>query len=114
MADRYIPAELKRFVVARAAGLCEYYLTPGGDIFVSFQVDHVIADKHGGPTAAANLAYSCPRCNQFKGSDAGSIDWRFDAAGEIDWDRSLLVRFFNPRRDRWADHFALVVTADGV
>jgi hypothetical protein len=37
-------------------------------------------------------------CNQAKGSDVGSIHWQ---SGEF-------VRFFNPRSDRWPDHFKLV------
>jgi hypothetical protein len=61
------------------------------------QVDHIISLKHGGPTAADNLAYACVFCNLQKGTDLGSIVWR---TGE-------LVRLFNPRRDRWADNFRL-------
>ncbi len=53
--------------------------------------------KHGGSTTPDNLAYACIYCNLQKGSDLGSIVWR---TGE-------LVRFFNPRRDFWADHFRL-------
>lgn len=99
--------------MARAAGRCEYCLIARGNDFRPFEVDHVVAEKHGGPTTAANLAFSCPRCNQAKGTDAGSVAWVHDAAGEIDWDRSLLVRFYNPRRDRWADHFALAPDPGG-
>ena len=35
--------------------------------------------------------------NRHKGSDIGSILWR----------SGNLVRFFNPRTDRWGDHFKL-------
>jgi len=44
-----------------------------------------------------NLAYACLPCDRHKGSDLGSIH---RASGN-------LVRFFHPRRDRWADHFRL-------
>lgn len=44
-----------------------------------------------------NLAYACVVCNRQKGSDLGSIDWK----------TKNLVRFFNPRSDRWPDHFSL-------
>jgi hypothetical protein len=40
----------------------------------SHQVDHIIAEKHGGQTLAENLALSCSLCNQAKGSDIASID----------------------------------------
>lgn len=41
-----------------------------------------------------NLASACFHCNRHKGSDVGSIS----ASGE-------LVRFFNPRTDRWSENF---------
>lgn len=64
-------------------------------------MDHVVSEKHGGATAAENLAYACLTCNRRKGSDLASID---PASG-------TLVRLFDPRTDRWADHFSL--SADG-
>lgn len=42
-------------------------------------------------------SYACIYCNLQKGSDLGSINWQ---TGE-------LVRFFNPRRDFWGEHFRL-------
>jgi hypothetical protein len=60
----------------------------------------IISEKHGGPTVAENLAYACTFCNCAKGSDIGSIVWHTGTFG----------RFFNPRTDRWAEHFVL----DGV
>jgi hypothetical protein len=61
------------------------------------QVDHVIAEKHGGQTSLDNLALSCMVCNRRKGSDIGSIDP----------ETGNLVPLFNPRTQRWADHFTL-------
>jgi hypothetical protein len=63
-----------------------------------FQVDHIRSLKHNGDTVLSNLAYCCPDCNRYKGSDLGSF------LGE---DERSLVRFFNPRIDAWEDHFAL-------
>ena len=40
----------------------------------TFEIDHVIARKHDGATAAGNLCLSCYYCNSFKGSDLASID----------------------------------------
>jgi HNH endonuclease len=92
----YISVELRRLVSDRADSLCEYYLIPEVDTS-SCQVDHIISVKHGGSTTADNLCYACIFCNLQKGSDLGSINWR---TGE-------LVRFFNPRRDFWGEHFRL-------
>jgi HNH endonuclease len=70
------------------------------DAVFGCKVDHIISEKHGGATAAENLAYACAFCNRAKGSDLGSI---VQGTGTY-------VRFFNPRIDRWAEHFTL----DGV
>lgn len=93
-----INTELRRLVVARAQGLCEYCLIAEEDMFFGCEIDHVISEKHGGPTQADNLAYACVFCNQAKGSDIGSIHW----------DSDEFIRFFNPRIDRWAEHFTLL------
>ena len=93
----YVSAELRRIVEARANRLCEYCLIHEEDTFLGCQVDHVIAEKHGGPTNADNLSYSCTFCNRAKGTDIGSIA---PSTGEF-------TRFFNPRTDRWSKHFKL-------
>jgi hypothetical protein len=98
MSVTYIGAELRRLVVARAEGLCEYCLIADEDTFYGCEVDHIISEKHGGLTEQDNLCSACVFCNQFKGSDVGSIHWE---SGQF-------VRFFNPRTDRWGDHFVLV------
>ena len=97
MSITYITVELRRFVIARAEGLCEYCLIHEADTFIGCQIDHVLSEKHGGKTEAGNLAYSCAACNLRKGSDIGSI-----ILG-----KQRLARFFNPRRDKWSKHFAL-------
>src|SRR5262245_27186079 len=97
MSVTYVSAELRRLVVARAEGLCEYCLIAEEDTFYGCEVDHIISEKHGGPTQEDNLGHACVFCNQAKGSDIGSIHWE---SGQF-------VRFFNPRTDRWADHFFL-------
>jgi hypothetical protein len=43
------------------------------------------------------LAYACMICNRYKGSDIGSILWKTEQ----------FVRFFNPRKDRWKEHFKI-------
>ncbi|PSB01301.1 HNH endonuclease [Merismopedia glauca] len=97
MAHPYISVELRRLVINRADSLCEYCLILETDRPSGCQIEHIISLKHGGPTTEDNLAYACVFCNLQKGTDLGSINWQ---TGE-------LVRFFNPRRDLWADHFRL-------
>jgi hypothetical protein len=93
-------AEHRRQVAERARHCCEYYLIPEELAASTHQVDHVIAEKHGGQTALENLALSCTVCNRRKGSDIGSLD---PVSG-------TLVPLFHPRTQEWSDHFQL----DGV
>ncbi|CCH92586.1 HNH endonuclease [Microcystis aeruginosa PCC 9432] len=97
MARPYISLELRKLVAERADFLCEYCLISASDRVSGCQVDHIISFKHGGATSADNLCYACIFCNLQKGTDLGSINWE---TGE-------LVRFFNPRRDLWKEHFQL-------
>jgi hypothetical protein len=92
-----ISDELRSHVASRADHLCEYCLIHEEDTFFGCEVDHIVSLKHGGPTEADNLAYSCLICNRRKGTDLGSI---LEPNG-------VLIRFFNPRRDSWKEHFRL-------
>ncbi|MFN4256203.1 MAG: HNH endonuclease [Saprospiraceae bacterium] len=97
--SRHIPDSLREFVFARAAYRCEYCLLPMQVAGFVFEVDHVIALKHRGTTHPDNLASSCPICNGRKGSDVGTL---------IQTGRQTrFVRFFNPRKDKWATHFKI-------
>jgi hypothetical protein len=53
MAQKYVPAALRREVRARAAKCCEYCLIPEQFAFASHWVDHIIAKKHGEQTEVA-------------------------------------------------------------
>ena len=75
----------------------EYCLYPQDFAFLAFELEHIVAEKHGGATVADNLALACSYCNRFKGSDPGSFD---PETGQ-------LVPFYHPRRQQWADHFRL-------
>lgn len=97
MSATYISAGLRRRVIARAESLCEYCLLHEDDTFFGCEVDHVISEKHGGPTQEDNLAYACFTCSHNKGSDIASV-----MPGT-----TTLVRLFHPRTDRWAEHFRL-------
>lgn len=93
----HIPATLRRAVQERAGGRCEYCLIPEAFTLAAHEVDHIIAQKHGGLTDDANLALSCVLCNQRKGSDISSID---PESGRVE-------PLFHPRRQRWHDHFEI-------
>lgn len=93
----YINTELRRQVIERAGNCCEYCRLSQEDNTFSFQIDHVIAEKHDGETALDNLSLACPNCNVYKGSDIASIDR----------ETRQLTPLFNPRQQRWDQHFRL-------
>ena len=95
MSRSWISDAMIELVRLRAQRLCEYCLIHEDDSVWGLQVDHVIAEKHGGPTAEHNLCYACPPCNRAKGSDLTTVI------------NGKLVRLFNPRIDVWNEHFAL-------
>ena len=101
MSSTRVPAALRRRVQERAAGCCEYCLLSEVDAYFSHEPDHIIADKHGGETTLENLAWSCFDCNRFKGSDIASKDPM----------TGTLVSLFNPRIDRWHEHFEVELAA---
>lgn len=98
MSGGRVPAELRRLVRDRANGRCEYCLLPEADSLSAHQVDHVLSRKHEGETSADNLALACACCNKRKGSDLSSVDPETRA----------LTPLFNPRQDRWEEHFRVV------
>ena len=89
-----VPDELRSAVTHRANGRCEYCLIHEHDAGFSHQIDHIVSRKHGGLATLENLALACA-LQSYKGADVASID---PQAGQ-------LIRLFNPRQDRWADHF---------
>ncbi|NDJ76355.1 MAG: HNH endonuclease [Chloroflexi bacterium] len=70
----YIPVHLRHLVIERANGCCEYCRIGQGRRVIDFAIDHIIAEKRGGPTEADNLCLSCYWCNSHKGSDISSVD----------------------------------------
>lgn len=88
-------AALVRQVWLRAAHRCEYCQMSQDYDESPFEIDHIIARKHRGPTVAGNLALSCFSCNSSKGSDIASLDRR----------TGKLTRLFNPRRQKWERYF---------
>lgn len=95
--SQYISESLRNLVAVKANFACEYCLLSQEDSFHTFHIDHIISIKHGGQTTPENLAFACQVCNRNKGSDVGSFIF----------DSGVFVRFYNPRIDKWNDHFHL-------
>lgn len=95
MSSTYISVALRCLVEERANYQCEYCLIPADLSFFPHEIDHIIPEKHDGQTKADNLALACWRCNRHKGTDLGSFD-------PLTEEFSFL---FNPRTQKWSDHF---------
>ena len=93
----YISVTLRTQVVERAFHSCEYCLIHVEYTTLVHEIDHVIAEKHGGATTLDNLAYACAQCNRNKGSDIASVDPESNEPQFI----------YNPRQQLWTDHFQL-------
>jgi hypothetical protein len=82
----------------RARDRCEYcHLHQEDAPFIGHQIEHIIPRQHGGGDNIANLALACYRCNKLKGPNLSAFDPQ----------TAKVVRLFNPRRQRWSDHFAV-------
>ena len=85
----------RRVVRERAHRRCEYCHADERWQFVRFTVDHVLPQSAGGSDDADNLALACRNCNERRGNRVAGRDPETDVVAPL----------FNPRRERWAEHF---------
>lgn len=90
-------------VATRAGHRCEYCRLPCRGQVATFPIDHIQPKSLGGPNELGNLALTCPHCNAYKWAETEGLDAV----------TSRTVRFFNPRQDRWDDHFEWSETVPG-
>lgn len=91
----YIPDDLRRMTLERAAGRCEYCGLRQTGQEATFHIDHIVPVTAGGPTSAENLALACVSCSLHKAARKTALD------GET----GFPVPLFHPRIDKWSDHF---------
>lgn len=90
----YISETLRQEVFKRARGLCEYCQTRK-IVVVYMEIDHIIPQSQGGETNSENLCLTCAGCNAFKQ----------DAQTALDPQTEQEFPLFNPRKDKWEEHF---------
>jgi hypothetical protein len=90
-----IPVLLRRKVVERAKGFCEYCGSDSDFSDSPFDVEHIVPISKNGKTEIENLAFSCHGCNLYKSNKTEG----FDVISEEK------QRVFNPRKDDWNEHF---------
>jgi hypothetical protein len=60
------------------------------------EIEHIIPAARGGSDDEHNLWLGCRMCNAYKGTQADGLDVETGSR----------VPLFDPRRQRWAEHFA--------
>jgi len=102
MARVQIPLETERRIRTEARERCGYCLSPQHLVMARLHVEHIIPRSKGGSDDELNLWLSCPICNGHKSDKTHGFD---DETGAT-------VPLFNPRTQRWFDHFRWA--ADGI
>lgn len=88
---------LRQWVRERAGDRCEYCgLRQEQSPFARLQIEHIRARQHGGGDDSENLALACVDCNLRKGPNLAGIDPETES----------MTPLFNPRTDRWDEHFS--------
>ncbi|MBA3873765.1 MAG: HNH endonuclease [Anaerolineae bacterium] len=95
MSDARITSELRKFVINRAHGCCEYCLSQSQFATQSFSVEHIRPVSKDGLSTEDNLALSCQGCNNHK----------YNKTENYDPVTIQKVPLFHPRQQKWSDHF---------
>ena len=98
MSRSYVPAALRQKVAEQArhrGGYCRTSETIAG---TPMEIEHLVPESLGGPTAEDNLWLACSLCNRHKGDRTAAED---PASGQV-------VPLFNPRLRTWAEHLAWI------
>ncbi|HEU0184148.1 MAG TPA: HNH endonuclease signature motif containing protein [Blastocatellia bacterium] len=88
-------AAQRRKILVRAKWRCEYCGVPEPFVPDPFAVEHIIPSSKGGKTRLNNLASACLACNGRK----------YNKVAGLDPLTQELAPLFNPRKQRWQDHF---------
>jgi len=91
-----ISEETRARVRAQAGHRCGYCLSPQRLVLGWLEIEHIIPKARGGPDDEENLWLACRLCNNFKGTQTDALDP----------DTGQRLRLFDPRRQRWSEHFA--------
>jgi hypothetical protein len=91
-----ISSQLRQQIITAADYRCEYCKSSSRLTGTPLVMEHILPRAFDGTDDPENLAASCYRCNEFKGTKTHAIDP----------DTNQLVELFNPRMQNWKKHFA--------
>lgn len=95
MSRPYVSVQLAARVRADAGHRCGYCRSDERITGSLLSIEHILPIVAGGLTERDNLWRSCRECNERKGAQLQAID---PESGEV-------VTLYNPRTQRWRDHF---------
>jgi 5-methylcytosine-specific restriction endonuclease McrA len=95
MSRPYVSVQLAAQILADAGHRCGYCCTDERLTGSPLSIEHILPIAAGGPTERENRWRSCRECNERKGAQMQAAD---PESGEV-------VDLYNPRTQRWADHF---------
>lgn len=102
MSRVYIPKALREQVAAQAKYRCGYCLTQENVVGTLMEFEHLIPLALGGETVLENLWLACSQCNDTKNDRITALD---PLTGET-------VNLYNPRQQRWIEHFQWTAEGD--
>jgi hypothetical protein len=91
----YVSEDLRARVEAADGGLCRYCLVSEINSGMPLTYDHIKPRSKGGETSFENVCRACRPCNEFK----------TDAVHALDPLTAEPAPLFNPRTQRWSEHF---------
>ena len=95
MSKSRVPADVRKRVRYAAGDRCGYCLSPQQLVLGRLEIDHILPSAKGGGDNEDNLWLACSLCNNYKGVQVEGID-------SLTNERVIL---FDPRWQRWSDHF---------
>ncbi|MCL4265946.1 MAG: HNH endonuclease [Anaerolineae bacterium] len=96
MVRSHIPEKVRQKVREAASHRCGYCLSPQHLVMARLEIEHIVPLSKGGTNEELNLWLACPICNRHKA----------DQTEAVDPETNQIIPLFNPRSQRWHEHFA--------
>ncbi len=93
--SQYISENLRNQIADNDKGQCCYCKTNAANSGIPMTHDHIKPISKSGENTFENICLACRSCNEFKSDLVEAID---PLSGEI-------TSLFNPRIQKWSDHF---------
>ncbi len=98
MSTTRVGQRLRAQVLVDAGGHCGYCRLSEEITGTPLEIEHIVPEAHGGPTRRANLWAVCRYCNLLKSDRVATLDPETGSSAPL----------FNPREQRWSEHFAWI------